>query len=154
MTIGLLPALLGLAAGAWQTAPPSAATVLVSYATVAKDDAANRGSVTVTVKTGEVRSAIVWESECHVAARANAVAAAPGVDQYWTFRTTLEPASDGRPGVRIRYQRTRIAAAGPQPPEKEQWLPLDGATSLTVTESSWRKNCRYKEFTISVTARN
>jgi hypothetical protein len=154
VTIRLIPALLGLAVAARQGAPPSPATVLVNYASVAKDDAANRGSVTVTVKTGEVRSAIVWESECHLAARANAVAAAPGVDQYWTFRTTLEAASDGRPGVRVRYQRTRIAAAGPQPPEKEQWLPLDGATPLTVTESSWRKNCPYKEFTISVTARD
>jgi hypothetical protein len=128
--------------------------VNVTYASVAKDDAANRGSVTVTVKTGEVRAAIVWESECQLAARANAGAAAPGVDQYWTFLTTLEAAPDGRPGVRVRYRRTRIAAAGPQPDEKEEWLPLDGATPLTVTESSWRKNCRYKEFTISVTARN
>lgn len=153
ITIRLLPALLTLAA-AGQAAPPSPATVVVTYASVAKNDAGNRGSVTVTVKAGEVRSAIVWESECHLAARANAVAAAPGVDQYWTFRTTLEASPDGRPGLRVRYQRTRIAAAGPQPPEQDQWLPLDGATPLTVTESSWRKDCRYKEFTISVTARN
>jgi hypothetical protein len=154
MTVRFLPAVLGLMVAAGQDAPPSPATVLVSYASVSSDDAANRGSVTVTVKAREVRSAIVWESECHLAARANAVAAAPGVDQYWTFRTTLEAAPDGRPGVRVRYQRTRIAAAGQQPPEKEQWLPLDGATPVTVTESSWRKDCRYKEFTISVTARD
>lgn len=128
--------------------------MLVSYASVAERDTANRGSVTLTVKTGEVRAAIVWESECHLSARANAVAAAPGVDQYWTFRTTLEAAADGRPGIRVRYQRTRIAAAGPQPPEKDQWLPLDGTTPLTVTESRWRKNCPYKQFTMSVTARN
>jgi hypothetical protein len=158
MTIQLLPALMALVAAAWQgapsSAPPSTATVLVNYATVAKDDARNRGSVTLTVKTGEVRAAIVWESECHLEARANMVAAAPGVDQYWSFRTTLEAAPDGRPGIRVKYQRIRIAAAGPQPPEKEQWLPLDGTTPVTVTEVSWRKNCRYKEFTISVTAKN
>lgn len=154
MTIRLLPVLLGLVTAAGQGAPPGPATVLVSYSTAVKNDSANRGEVTVTVKTGEVRSAIVWESECQLAARANAAAAAPGVDQYWTFRTTLEAAPDGRPGVRVKYQRTRIAAAGAQPPEQEQWLPLDGATPVTVTETSWRKNCRYKEFTISVTARN
>jgi hypothetical protein len=127
---------------------------MVSYATVGKDDAANRGSVSVLVKTGEVRSVIVWESECQLAARANAAAAAPGVDQYWTFRSTLEASADGRPGLRVRYQRTRIAAAGQQPAEKELWLPLDGVTPLKVTESSTRKNCGYKEFTVSVTARN
>ena len=158
ITIRLLPALLGFVATVWQGAPPSPATVLVSYAAVGKavgkDDAANRGSVSVLVKTGEVRSAIVWESECQLAARANAVAAAPGVDQYWTFRSTLEASADGRPGVRVRYQRTRIAAAGPQPEEKDQWLPLDGVTLLTVTEQSARKNCGYKEFTVSVAARN
>jgi hypothetical protein len=75
------------------------------------------------------------------------------VDQYWTFRTTLEAASDGRPGIRVRYQRTRTAAEGPQPPEQEQWLPLDGTMPLTVTESSSRKNCAYKQFTMSVTGR-
>src|SRR4029450_4398916 len=105
--------------------------------------------VALTVKTGEVRAAVVWESECQLGARANAVAAAPGVDPDWSFLATLEPSSDGRPGVRVKYRRTRIAAAGPQPDEKEQWLPLDGATPLTVTESSWRKNCRYREFTIT-----
>lgn len=154
MPVRLLPVLLGFMATAWQGAPPSPATVLVSYVTVGKEDAANRGSVSVLVKTGEVRSAIVWESECHLAARANAAAAAPGVDQYWTFRSTLEASADGRPGVRVRYQRTRAAAAGQQPEEKDQWLPLDGKTPLSVTESSSRKNCGYKEFTVSVTARN
>ena len=154
MTIRVLPALLAFLVGAGQGVPPSPATVTVSYATVAKDDTANRGSVEVTVKTGEVRAAVVWESECHLAARANAVAAAPGVDQYWSFLTTLEAASDGRPGIRVRYRRTRIAAAGEQPPEREQWLPLDGTTPLAITESSWQKNCQYQQFTISVTARN
>ena len=154
MTIRLLPALLGFVATVWQGAPPSPATVVVNYAAVGKDDAANRGSVSVLVKTGEVRSAIVWESECQLAARANAAATAPGVDQYWTFRSTLEASADGRPGVRVRYQRTRIAAAGAQPPEQDQWLPLDGVTLVTVTEQSARKNCGYKEFTVSVAARN
>ena len=154
MTMGMLRVLIAFFTGVWQGAPSSPATVQVSYAAVSKTDTANKGAVTLTVKTGEVRSAVVWESECQLGARANAVAAAPGVDQYWTFRTTLESSSDGRPGLRVKYRRTRIAAAGPQPAEKEEWLPLDGATPLTVTESSWRKNCRYREFTITVTPQN
>ncbi len=142
MTIRSIPALIGLLATTWQGAPPLApATVVVSYAAISRDGTANRGSVTLTVKTGEVRAAIVWESECTLGARANAVAAAPGVDQYWTFRTELAASPDGRPGIRVKYQRVRIAAAGPQPPEKEQWLPLDGITDLTLTETSWRKDC-------------
>jgi hypothetical protein len=149
----LLAVLFAVLTGASQGVPVSQATFQVDYAAVSQKDTANKGSVTVTVKTGEVRAAVVWESECQLGARANAVAAAPGVDQYWSFLTTLEPSSDGRPGVRVKYRRTRIAAAGPQPDEKDQWLPLDGVTPLTVTESSWRKNCRYKEFTITVTAR-
>ena len=149
----LLPVLFAVLTGAWQDAPSGQATVQVGYAAVSEKDTANRGSVTLTVKTGEVRSAVVWESECQLGARANAAAAAPGVDQYWTFRTTLEPSSEGRPGVRVKYQRTRIAAAGAQPDEQEQWLPLDGETPVTVTESSARKNCRYRQFTITVTAR-
>ena len=161
MTIGWFPAVIGLLAtswgvlpATWQGAPPPApATVVVSYAAVSGDETSNRGSVTLTVKTGEVRSAIVWESECTLAARANAVAAAPGVDQYWTFRTELAASPDGRPGIRIKYQRTRIAAAGQQPPEKEQWLPLDGITDLTVTETSWRKDCKYGQFTMTVIAK-
>jgi hypothetical protein len=150
----VLPAVLGLVLATGQAAPPAPATVVVKYASVAKNDARNSGEVTVGIKAGEVRAAIVWESECQLAARANAVAAAPGVDQYWSFLTTLEPAADGRPGIRVRYQRIRIAAAGPQPPEQSQWLPLDGVTAVKVTETSWRKNCRYKEFTIALTARN
>jgi hypothetical protein len=152
MTMQVLPLLFAVLAGAAQTAPSGQAIVHVAYAIVSEKDTANKDSVTVTVKTGEVRAAVVWESECQLGAKANAIAAAPGVDQYWSFRTTLEPSSDGRAGVRVKYQRTRIAAAGPQPDEKEQWLPLDGVTPLTVTESSWRKNCRYRQFTITVTA--
>ena len=151
MSIHVLPVLLVLMAGAWQGAPSSQTTVDVSYGAVTRN--AKRESVTLTVKTGEVRSAIVWETDCQLGARANAVAAAPGVDQYWSFQTTIEPSPDGRPGVRVKYQRTRIAAAGPQPAQQEQWLPLDGATPLTVTESSWRKNCRNQQFTITLTAR-
>jgi hypothetical protein len=154
MTTRIFAALVALMAGAPQGAPPSPATFTVSYAPVTNGGAAKPESVAVVVKTGEVRAAVVWESECKLAARANAVAAAPGVDQYWSFVTTLEAGPDGRPGVRVKYRRTRIAAAGEQPPEKEQWLPLDGTTALTVTESSWRNNCRYKQFAISVTARN
>ena len=161
MTIGSIPVVFGwlatsgaLLATTWQGAPPPApATVVVSYAAVGRDEASNRGSVTLTVKTGEVRAAIVWESECSLAARANAVAAAPGVDQYWTFRTELAASPDGRPGIRVKYQRTRIAAAGAQPPEKEQWLPLDGVTDLKVTETSWRKDCKYGQFTMTVIAK-
>ena len=115
--IGLLATNWGVLATTWQGAPPPApATVVVSYAAIGGDETSNRGSVTLTVKTGEVRAAIVWESECALSARANAVAAAPGVDQYWTFRTELAASVDGRPGIRVKYQRTRIAAAGPQPP--------------------------------------
>lgn len=154
MTIRMIPALIGLLATTWQGAPPSApASVVVTYAEAGRDDPTSRGSVTLTVKAGEVRAAIVWESECTLAARANAVAAAPGVDQYWTFRTELAASADGRPGIRVKYQRVRIAAAGPQPPEKEQWLPLDGTTNLTVTETSWRKDCKYSGFTMTVVAK-
>ena len=153
MTMRLFSVFFAFLTGVWQ-GPSNPATLQVSYAAVSDKDTANKGSVTVTVKTGEVRSAIVWESECHLAARANAAAAAPGVDQYWTFQATLASSSDGRPGLRVKYQRTRIAAAGPQPPEQQQWLPLDGTTPLVVTESSWRKNCRYKQFTITVTGQN
>lgn len=154
MTIRVLPALIGLLATTWQGAPPPApATVVISYAAISRDETSNRGSVTLTVKAGEVRAAVVWESECTLGARANTVGAAPGVDQYWTFRTELTASSDGRPGIRVRYQRVRIAAAGPQPPEKEQWLPLDGTTDLTVTETSWRKDCKYGGFTMTVVAK-
>ncbi|MBK9238911.1 MAG: hypothetical protein IPL75_01330 [Acidobacteria bacterium] len=154
MTIRMITALIGVFATTWQGAPPPApATVEVRYAESGRDNPSNGGSVTLTVKAGEVRSAIVWESECTLGARANAVAAAPGVDQYWTFRTELAASADGRPGIRVKYQRTRIAAAGPQPPEKEHWLPLDGTTELTVTETSWRKDCKYGGFTMVVVAK-
>ncbi|MSO49530.1 MAG: hypothetical protein EXQ49_06455 [Acidobacteria bacterium] len=154
MTIRTITALVGVMATSWQGSPPPApATVVVSYAAVGQDETSNRGSVTLTVKAGEVRSAIVWETECTLAARANAVAAAPGVDQYWTFSTALAASPDGRPSIRVKSQRVRIAAAGPQPPEQEQWLPLDGITGLTVTEDSWRKDCRYGRFTMTLIAK-
>ena len=152
MTIRLIPALFGLLAAVWQSAPPAPATIVVSYAAVSEDNTSNHGSVSVLLKAGEVRAAVVWESECHLDARANAIAAAPGVDQYWSFKTDFTAGPDGRPGVRVRYQRTRIAAAGPQPSEKEQWLPVDGVTALTVAESSWRRDCHYDRFTMTVTA--
>jgi hypothetical protein len=154
MTIRLIPMFIAAAAATWQGAPPPMpATVVVTYAEAGRDGPSGSSSVTLTVKAGEVRSAIVWESECTLGAGANAVAAAPGVDQYWTFRTELAAAADGRPGIRIKYQRTRIAAAGPQPPEKEHWLPLDGTTNLTLTETSWRKDCKYSGFTMTVVAK-
>lgn len=154
MTIRLIAALAGLLAVTSQGALPVPATITVSYATARKDDTANRGSVTMLLKAGEVRGAVVWQIDCRLAARANMAAAAPGVDQYWTFKTDLAAAPDGRPGVRVRYERIRIALAGPQPPEKEQWLPLDGTTPLTVTEASWRPDCRFNQFTMTVTARS
>jgi len=150
----LLPALLALVSAAGQATPPAPATIVVNYASTAKNDTKNSGEVTVGIKAGEVRAAIVWESECSLAARVNAVAAAPGVDQYWSFVSALETSPDGRPGIRVRYQRIRVAAAGPQPPEQNKWIPLDGVTAVNVTETSWRKNCRYKEFTIALTAKN
>jgi hypothetical protein len=152
MTIRLISTLFGLLAAAWQASPQAPATIVVSYGAVSEGDTSNHGSVSVLLKTGEVRAVVVWESECHLDARANAIAAAPGVDQYWSFKTDFAAGPDGRPGVRVRYQRTRMAAAGPQPPEKEQWLPVDGVTALTVAETSWRKDCKYGRFTMTVTA--
>jgi hypothetical protein len=150
----MIPALIGVLATTWQGVPPPVpATVVVTYTEAGRDDPSPGGSVSLTVKAGEVRSAIVWESECTLGARANAVSAAPGVDQYWTFRTELAASADGRPGIRVKYQRTRIAAAGPQPPEKEQWLPLDGTADFTVRETSWRKDCKYGGFTMTVVAK-
>ena len=79
------------------------ATVVVTYAEAGRDGSSGASSVTLTVKAGEVRSAIVWETACTLGARANAVATAPGVDQYWTFRTELAVSPDGRPGIRVKY---------------------------------------------------
>ena len=153
MTVRTWSALVGLAAAGWQGAPAATATVVVSYSVVSEDDTSNRGSVTLALKAGEVRQAIVWELDCHLDARANAAAAAPGVDQYWNFKADVVAAPDGRPAVRIRYVRIRIAAAGPQPPEKQQLLPLDGTGALAITEFSTRTDCRYDRINLSVTAK-
>jgi hypothetical protein len=113
--------------------------------------ASNHGQVTLALRTGLVRSAIVWEAACRLAARADSLTPSADADQYWSLTAELVTGTAARPHVRVPYRHVRISA-GAAPPEVDRVLSLDGRDLLVISDFAASASCRYDRVTIALSA--
>jgi hypothetical protein len=144
-------ALLAILAPAAQQPRLPSATVAVRYSVVSEDDASNHGQVTLALRAGLLRSAVVWEAACRLAARADSLTPSADADQYWSVTAELVTGAAAPPHVRVAYRHVR-PSAGAALPEVERVLSLDGRDPLVISDFAASASCQYDRITITLSA--
>jgi hypothetical protein len=144
-------ALLAILAPATQQPRPPSATVAVRYSVVSEDDASNHGQVTLALRAGLIRSAVVWKAACRLAARADSLIPSAEADQYWSLTAELVTGTAARPHVRVMYRHVR-PSAGAAPRDVDRVLSLDGRDPLVISDFAASASCQYDRITIALSA--
>jgi hypothetical protein len=134
---------------AGQTSPPATARVVVQYRASSEDDTSNTGKVTLPLKAGEIKRAVLWEADCHLTAATDGSAPPSGAEQVWGLQAELTRGRDNRPAVRLTSQH--VAPNGAVR-EEAHVLALDDPHPLAMSELSARTDCRYDRIHVTIAA--